>query len=116
MASRPKVMKTKITKSFIINPKGAPCIISLRMASIYHLAGTIADTGCSTAGMFSMGNIMPESITMGMSITAADTSNATTWVLATVDTSSPSDSDSTRYTSDTIIIEAKLPVRGISSM
>ena len=49
----------------------------------------IAATYCSMVGMLSIGNIIPESITIGMSNTIADMSNATSCVFATFEMSNP---------------------------
>jgi len=52
-----------------------------------------------------MGNIIPESIMMGVINTIADINNAINWVLAMVETSKPSDKAKRIYIVDTKKIE-----------
>ena len=66
---------------------------SQRIASIYQRAGTIFDITWKNLGRFSIGNSMPDSISIGIIMTTADISRATTCVCAMVDTSNPSESD-----------------------
>ena len=49
-----------IMVSFATYLNSTPCIISLRAASTYHLAGIIMDTFCKAAGILSIGNIIPD--------------------------------------------------------
>ena len=53
--------------------------------------GIIAETYCNIFGIDSIGNIIPDSITMGMSNNMADMSKAANWVLAMLETSRPND-------------------------
>ena len=53
--------------------------------------------------MFSIGNIIPESMITGSMKMAADTIRAAIWLSTSVDTSSPIDNDRTTYSSDTSI-------------
>ena len=91
----------------------SPCIIILRMASIYQRAGTIFDTNLKKTGRFSIGNNIPDSIRIGIIITIAETRSATICVLAIVETSSPNDRDNTRYKIDNAKIPATPPSIGI---
>ena len=79
----------ELTKCFGDFTAVNPIIIILRMASIYHRAGTIYGRGLNTVGRFSIGNTIPESIIIGSSITIADMSSATTCEETSVDTSNP---------------------------
>ena len=51
----------------------------------------MAATHCSTCGIDSTGNNMPESITTGISSTIAERSNATSCVWAILEISSPNE-------------------------
>ena len=85
------IMRVMISTSCHTEDKGKPIIISLRTASIYHLAGTILGKGLSTTGRFSSGNTIPDNIIMGNNSNMADISNAITWEDAKADINKPSE-------------------------
>src|SRR5574344_1919413 len=55
------VIETNTTSSGTIADKPSPFIIRLLAAVIYHLAGTTKDNALKYHGMFSTGNIIPDS-------------------------------------------------------
>ena len=59
-----------------------------------------------------MGNIIPESMMMGVINTIADMSSAINWVFAMVETSRPSDKAKRIYIVDTKKIQNKEPCMG----
>ena len=63
--------------------------------TIYHLAGMTFEISCKGRGIFSMGNIMPESRTVGIISTIPENSMASTWVRAIVETNNPNSRDTT---------------------
>lgn len=53
------------------------------------------EISCKGRGIFSMGNIMPESRTVGIISTIPENSMASTWVRAIVETNNPNSRDTT---------------------
>lgn len=88
-ASTARVIAVSIATSVAIYCSGNCCIISVRMAEIYHRAGIIHDNHCSGTGIFSIGNIMPDSIITGSINSTPDTNRAVTWVFAKVEMNNP---------------------------
>lgn len=72
------VMAAKIDISVMIYDAGSCCIIKVRIADIYHLAGIIQENHCKSTGIFSMGNIIPESIITGSMNSIPETRRAVT--------------------------------------
>lgn len=68
-----------------------PSIITFFTACMYHLAGMILEIHCRTAGMLSMGKIMPESNMTGIISPIPDTIMAATWFCTTHEMSNPND-------------------------
>ena len=62
-----------------------------------------------------MGNIIPESMMMGIISTIADNNNAINWVFAMVETSKPRDNAKRIYIVDTKKIENTEPCMGTSN-
>ena len=58
---------------------------------MYHLAGMILEIHCRTAGMLSMGKIMPESNMTGIISPIPDTIMAATWFCTTHEMNNPKD-------------------------
>ena len=72
----------------------------------------MAENHCSTVGIDSTGNIMPESITTGMSSNKAEASSATSWLLAMLEMSRPRESANKIYKVETARIQNNEPERG----
>ena len=75
----------------------------------------MADTYCNIRGIDSMGNIIPESMIMGISSTIADNSNATSCVFATLETSKPNERAKRIYIVEIRNIQNKEPCNGTSN-
>ena len=82
-------MPERTARSPATEVSGSPWIIIFRIASIYHLAGTMQEIPRKKPGRFSIGKIIPDSIRIGNIITIADNSNAASWVVTSVEISSP---------------------------
>lgn len=79
---------------------------------IYHLAGMTLEIICSGSGIFSTGNIMPESKTVGIISTIPENSMASTCVLAMVDTSNPNNKDTIMNIHERKASESRFPSTG----
>lgn len=101
--------------SLITEENPSPCIIIFFMAIIYHFAGIISDNQRSIAGIFSIGNIIPESIIIGSIITIPDISSATICLSTADEMSSPSASETKINISEIRISNHKLPLIGTPS-
>ena len=75
----------------------------------------MADTYCKIGGIDSMGNIIPESMTMGMSSTIADKRSATSCVFATLETSKPNERAKRMYIVEIRNIQPSDPCSGTPS-
>ena len=96
------IVITAMTHTFVKTRLRSSCwIINFRIASTYHLAGITQDSHWRGCGILSIGNIIPDSIMTGSMNPTADTIRAVSWLLTSVDTNSPIDSESTIYRSET---------------
>ena len=75
----------------------------------------MADSHCSTCGIDSTGNSIPDSMTTGMSSTIAESNNATSCVFATLDMSNPRERANSIYKVLTARIQNSEPASGTSS-
>lgn len=75
--------------------------MSVRMASIYHLAGTVQLNHCNATGIFSTGKSIPDSMVTGKMHSTPEMTSAVNCVFATVDINNPIASDIMIYNTDT---------------
>ena len=74
-----------------------PIINNFLIAPMNHLAGVMLEINCSINGMFSMGNIIPDKIRVGIMKTKPEISKAASCVLTIVETKSPKEMDTVVY-------------------
>ena len=106
------IIKHKIATSLSTDVIPSPSIIIAFTAEIYHRAGTIFESNCNGNGIFSIGNIMPESIMTGIMNAIPEINMAACWELVIVETNKPTDNDKNMYSNDTTIKLIKLPTMG----
>ena len=98
--------------SLITNSIPTPCIMIFLIASIYHLAGTIAEIHCKTAGILSIGNTNPDSIIVGIISPIPEANIAAICVSTRVEMSNPSDKAKKINTNDMNMSENIFPATG----
>ena len=111
--STPNVIPVKTNTSVSTCPMGSCWIISTLMAEIYQRAGTMHENHCKAKGMFSIGKIIPDSMTTGIMNITPEISRAETWVDAMVEISNPNAKASTIYRIVTHITLMTLAEKGI---
>ncbi len=76
--------------------------MSVRMASIYHLAGTVQLNHCNATGIFSTGKAFPTAWSQEKMHSTPEMTSAVNCVFATVDINNPIASDIMIYSTDNL--------------